>query len=261
MNRTQLRRSLVVRRTDLFFCLCLLSLGIVASERALAKSTPVIFDRPVVVTVTGYNPGTDQSHKVDFDIPVRSDNSFSLVGANYDYGTWMIDDLNVNGNVDPFTSLNYAVTNNDPVNTLLFTVSVTLPIAPTIPATVHGGSTTGSLTDGNLNGATVSTQGGLPFYQGQIDGATVLSFYPDPYSLSIPFGSGNVPAVFAGLPVPNLPSGPALSTIGIINRFTLTPGDHFAGNSFFIIEAVPEPSTLALVGLCLMVLTENRRRR
>jgi hypothetical protein len=69
-----------------------------------------------------------------------------------------------------------------------------------------------------------------------------------------------VPALNPGLPGPTLPSGPALSTIGIINRFTLTPGDTFAGSGFFVVEAVPEPSTLALVAVALSCVPLARRR-
>jgi hypothetical protein len=121
-----------------------------------------------------------------------------------------------------------------------------------------------TLTDANNNGsATVSTAGGLPLYRGQIDGATVLSIYPDPYSLSVAFAgqSINVPALNPGLPGPTLPSGAAASTIGIINQFQLSPGDIFAGNSFFVIELVPEPSTIGLAAAALTATLFVRRRR
>ena len=76
---------------------------------------------------------------------------------------------------------------------LLFSVSVTLPIAPIGPLTLHGGSMGATLTDANNNGSsTVSTAGGLPLYRGQIDGATVLSIYPDPYSLSVAFAGQSI---------------------------------------------------------------------
>ena len=207
--------------------------GCIAAACCLALA-PVSFAGPmtipsgdVVVTVTGVDPATMQGRTVEFMADVNSDGSFALRDQTSEGTNWNLTDLDVSGNVDPFTSLNFAVTNNAAV-TLLFTVSVTLPIVPQLPATLHGGSTGGTLTDSNFNGsATVATSGGIPYYQGQIDGATVLSIYPDPYSLSVAFPGQtvNVPAQNPGLPGPTLPSGPALSTIGIINRFTLTPGD------------------------------------
>jgi hypothetical protein len=218
----------------------------------------------VLVSVTGVNPQTQQGRTAEFRVAVESDGDFALVDAMSPGTNWTLTDLDVSGNVDPFTSLNYAVTNNAAVP-LLFTMSVTLPISPQGPTTLHGGSFGATLTDANNNGsATVSTAGGLPLYRGQIDGATVLSIYPDPYSLSVAFAgqSINVPAMNVGLPGPTLPSGPAASTIGIINQFMLSPGDIFSANSFFVIEAVPEPSTLALAAAAssLALLVARRRR-
>lgn len=217
----------------------------------------------VTVTVTGVNPQTQQGRTARFDVDVQSDGSFQLSDANSPGENWTLNDLDVSGNVDPFTNLNYAVTNNGAA-TLLFTVSVTLPISSQGPTTLHGGSMGATLTDANFNGvATVATSAGVPLYRGQIDGATVLSIYPDPYSQSVAFAgqSVNVPALNPGLPGPTLPSGPATSTIGIINQFTLTAGDTFSGNSFFVVEAVPEPNTLGLAAAAVSALLFARRRR
>jgi hypothetical protein len=259
MTRTQLQRTSL----HTYLCGCL-AVAIVFSLTRCSFAGPMTSGPSVVVTVKGVDAATpDQlGRTAEFKIPVQDDNGrFELSNATSPGTGWSLTDLDVSGNVDPFTSLNYSITNNAAV-TLLFTVSVTLPVVPQGPATVHGGSMGATLTDANFDGsATVATSGGLPLYQGQIDGATVLSIYPDPYSLSVPFAgaSVNVPALNPGLPGPTLPSGPALSTIGIINRFTLSPGDIFAGNSFFIIEAVPEPNTLVLLGLCVFGFAGRRR--
>jgi hypothetical protein len=92
---------------------------------------------------------------------------------------------------------------------------------------------------------------------------TVLDIYPDPAVFTVGFAGGtvNVPALNPGLPGPTLPSGPATSTIGIINRFVLSPGDQFSGNSFFVVIGVPEPSTFALLGIGLLTLGNRRRRK
>jgi hypothetical protein len=263
------RRSVLMTRTQTqrtslraYLCGCLAA-AIVFSLTSGVGATSMGTKSEVLVSVTGTDPDEPTSTRTeDYRVAVKGDNTFSLEAIKPEAQTgWTLTDLRVSGNIDPFASLNYAITNNAGV-TLLFTVSVTVPVSPQGPATVHGGSMGQTLTDANFNGlGAVATSGGLPLYQGQIDGATVLSIYPDPYLLSVPFAgaSVNVPAVNVGLPGPTLPSGPALSTIGIINRFTLTPGDIFSGNSFFVVLPVPEPNTLALLALCVIGFAGGRR--
>jgi len=246
----------------------LLFLGCIAVAASLApahfsSASPMTTPRgDVVITVTGVNPSTSIGRTVEFKATVNPDNTFELRDQSSPGQGWSLTDLDVSGNIDPFTSLNYAITNNAAA-TLLFTVSVTLPISPQGPATVHGGSMGATLTDANFNGsATVATSVGVPLYRGLIDGATVLSIYPDPYLLGVSFAGQSVPVppLNPGLPGPTLASGPALSTIRIINQFTLSPGDIFSGNSFFVVEAVPEPGTLGLLAVSLSIVTLARRR-
>jgi hypothetical protein len=258
MTRTQTQRTSL----RAYLCGCL-AVAIVFSLTCGASATSIGTSSEVLVSVTGTNPANPTSSRTEqYRVVVKEDNTFAFEQKTDARLTgWTLTDIGVSGNIDPFTSLTYSITNNAAA-TLLFTVSVTLPVSPQGPATVHGGSIGATLTDANFNGsATVSTSGGLPLYQGQIDGVTVLSIYPDPYSLTVALagGTANVPALNPGLPGPTLPSGPALSTIGIINRFTLTSGDIFSGNSFFVVLPVPEPSTFALLGLCVMGLAGRRR--
>jgi hypothetical protein len=261
MNSTHVGRNRPASSLLLSGCIAVaasLALGQLSS--ADSTTTP---KGDVVITVTGVDPETMQGRTAEFKATPTSDGAFDLRNQTSPGDLWSLTDLRVSGNVDPFTSLNYAITNNAAV-TLLFTVSVTLPISPQGPATVHGGSMAASLTDANNNGvATVATSGGLPFYSGQIDGATVLSMYPHAFSQSVAFAGQtvNVPALNPGLPGPTLPSGAALSTIGIVNRFTLTAGDILSGNSFFVVEPVPEPATSALVAMSLCFTTLIARRR
>jgi hypothetical protein len=261
MTSTHVKRNRSA--SSLLFSGCI---GVAASLTLAQLSSADSMTTPkgdVVITVTGVNPETMQGRTAEFKATPTSEGTFDLRNQTSPGDLWSLTDLGVSGNVDPFTSLNYAITNNAAV-TLLFTVSVTLPISPQGPATVHGGSMGASLTDSNNNGfATVATSGGIPFYAGQLDGATVLSIYPHAFSQSVAFAGQtvNVPALNPGLPGPTLPSGPALGTIGIINRFTLTAGDMLSGNSFFVVEAVPEPNTLALIAMSLCFTMRLARRR
>jgi hypothetical protein len=266
MIRTQLERvmsSRGMRRTYLAYCL---ALGIVVLFTNIVSAGSVGTSPPgqAIVTVTGVRQDGTNARSEIYRADIKNDNTFSLSHSNPDPqpGVWNLTELSASGNIDPFTNLNWAITNNAAV-TLLFSVSVTLPIAPQGPATLHGGSTGATLNDANFNGmGAVSTFGATPFYQGQIDGVTVLPIYPAPFTHAITFPgqttgfSNNV-----GLPGPTLPSGPALLTIGIINTFTLTPGDSLSGNSFFVIVPVPEPSTIALVTLGVMTWGSWRRKR
>jgi hypothetical protein len=269
MMRTQLdcfMSTRGMRRTYLGCCLALVTLSLslftnIASAGSVGTSPP----QDVTVTVRGWDPtkAPEEGRSETYRIPVQNDNKFDLIRGKIPVQPtgWTLTDLAVVGNIDPFASLNFAVTNNAAI-TLQFSVSVTVPVAPQGPLTLHGGSFAASLVDSNAAGsATVSTATGIPLYQGQIDGATVLSIYPDPYSLTIPFGAGNVPALNPGLPGPTLPSGPATTTIGIINTFRLSPGDSLAGVSFLLVVAVPEPSTMAMVALGVMTFSTWRRRR
>ena len=260
MTRTPLGR--IPESVSLFFVGCI---AVVASlaPAPFTSASPLTTPRgDVVVSITGVKPSTQVGRTVDFKVTVNPDNTFDLRDQSSPGEGWSLTDLDVSGNIDPFTSLNYAITNNAAVP-LLFTVSVTLPVSAQGPATVHGGSMGATLTDANFNGsATVATSVGVPLYRGLIDGATVLSIYPDPYLLSVSFAGQSVPVppLNPGLPGPTLASGPALVTIGIVNQFTLSPGDIFAGNSFFVVQAVPEPGAMTLLVVSLSIVTLACRR-
>ncbi len=150
---------------------------------------------------------------------------------------------------DPFVNGAFSLTNNAAV-TQTFIVSVTLPIIPQGPLTKIGGSVGITLTDSNNNGVASVTDAGNGIYFGQIDGADVLELFDDPYSLSVVFaGQTVVDSDLAGLPGPTILGPAAAATIGIYHRFKLTPGDSVGLTSFFVVEAVPEASSMLLVGI------------
>jgi hypothetical protein len=193
----------------------------------------------------------------------------SAGGDAYDYdglktqeGMWSCD-WNITADADPQINSGLIFTNMTGV-TQLFSITVGLPTVLAGPTT-HGGSFQGGLQD-NLIGdgfiAQIATVPASAWYEGQIDGATVLSFYPDPPGTTItaPFdgGAANIPFASGGLPGVTLPSGAVNSTIGIKHTFTLTPNSTATLTGFFIV--VPEPATLGLLAVGAMVLVRRRRR-
>jgi PEP-CTERM motif len=150
---------------------------------------------------------------------------------------------------DPFVLNNILVTNTSNV-TQLFTAFVGLPT--TFPApNIISGSVRTSVIDGGLDGATVATSG-QPLYQAQIDGATVATLQNHPFTLNAGVGASNTAAATFG-PIPN--NVPVNSNIGIQLRFTLTPGDTAAILSRFDVVAIPEPASVALIGLGLTLIS------
>jgi MYXO-CTERM domain-containing protein len=172
-------------------------------------------------------------------------------------------DFDAIADIDPFINNTVAVTNTSG-STNTYTFIVMLPTIAITGGTVMGASIGGSVTDANFDGSATLGSAGEPIFTGLIDGsaapgATLLN---DPYaSPAVPFagGTSNILATSFGLPGPSFPGPDLLGSIGIQLKFTLTPGDTAAITSFFIVEPVPAPAALALLGLA--GLAGSRRRR
>ena len=228
----------------------------------LPLSTPCFAS--VMVNAQAFNPTSGVLvGSVSYPIDVNSDDTFSLVDASYSdhLGRWDLLDLDVEGDIDPFTSLGFQVQNNMGF-TVNFVLSVSVPISPIPGATVHGGSTGITVTDSNASGAaTVAALAGKSYFSGQIDGSTVLPLFSDPFSVTAtPAGNTNVAGTSLGLPA-TLPSGAALATIGIVAEFSLTAGDRMSSTNFFRVELIPEPASLLLAGFASLGLCSWRRSR
>ncbi len=163
---------------------------------------------------------------------------------------------------DPFIDAVFGFKNNSAF-TQTFVVSVLLPVFPAqIPLTKVGGSVGLTLTDSNFNGFAQVTDAGDGVYFGQNDGVNTLELLDNPFALTVnTAGATSVTSDFAGLPGPSILAPAAASTIGIVHRFRLTPGDSVAFTSFYIVEAVPEASTFVMVGLGLATASFAARRR
>ncbi len=167
---------------------------------------------------------------------------------------------NIDAKADPFVTANITFRNTMPTPQI-YTVIVTQPIfPPVVPSSLIGGSTGGSLTDTNSNGAGfVKTVFGAPLYMGRLDANGVLPIYPDPTAFNITFAGQTVtiPAQNPGLPGPTIPSIAANSSISIMHQFELSPGDSVGFTSYFVV--VPEPAAAILLGLGGLALLRRRR--
>lgn len=158
----------------------------------------------------------------------------------------------VSVDIDPGVSGNWAITNLDPVNTLVFSLIVDAPVLPVAPSSLMFGSSSITVSDANFSGAaTLSTVAVTAMYNGRIDLAPVTpatDLFPAPSTLTAPAGGTNSATSSFGV-FPGSVPGPAVAGfIGIQHVFSLTPGDRATFNSTFHV-VVPEPGTLALVGL------------
>jgi hypothetical protein len=182
--------------------------------------------------------------------------------TNLEYGDgytqFSIDSLSMTIDNDPVVNGTWAVTNTDFANpTQHFTMVFTLPITAIPGPTTSSGSVAGTVSDGDGNGATISTFGGSSFYAAQIDGSTTATLYSDPSSvIAASFGTQSIPGVAFG----PIGTGPALTDIGIVLDFVLTQFDSATFTSEHVVEPVPEPHTGALIGLGLAVLASRRKR-
>jgi len=223
-------------------------LGSIGFELFVGGSSDPVLSHAYVGTST---PGSKDGNALTW-----SDGSWSNTNVSLEWS-------GVEGDLDPFVSGNWAITNTSLV-TQFFTLIVDLPVAPVLPTSLMYGSSSITVSDANASGsATLASVGGSALYDGRIDFAVVApasNLFGPGYSLVAGLLGTNSATQTFGVPLGSIP-GPGVSTaIGIHHFFSLTAGDRATFNSIFSV-VVPEPTPLLLLGVGLAGLVFAGRRK
>ncbi len=180
-------------------------------------------------------------------------------GFATDLSTGVTLNFNLNGDPDPLVSGNVTVEN--PFLPIVdITIQVILPIFPALGlgSEMQGSAAVGLTTD--AGGGSLSTFGGMPLWQGLIDGSPVgnaASLFFAPFALTnSTIGSSSSSGNF-GAPFPVV-GPPVLNSIGIEINFSLTQLDQASITSVF--NVVPAPGVVGLLAVGALGVRRRRRR-
>lgn len=165
-------------------------------------------------------------------------------------------------NSDPFIVGNISVTNTG-TTTREFFLHLILPKGTPASHSRVGGSVTGTVTDRNGNGAVLSSIGDSGLFTAITDfgastRATAGSLLSSTTITAGSFQSSSLGPASFGDPIPSQLHGLVAENIAMQFRFSLTAGDSASFTSIFVVEAVPAPGAVALMGLAGL---RRRRRR
>ena len=155
---------------------------------------------------------------------------------------------------DPTISGNFTLENFS-LATVEVELLVTLPITPSVfaPSSLTGSVAVGMTADDD--GGTLTALPGIAFWQALIDGTAVggaTDLLPSLLLTRPDFGSLEASDGFVQLPGPA-----ALTEIGILVTFSLTPGEQMSFTSVF--NVVPAPGGLVVFALATVVFRRRRR--
>jgi hypothetical protein len=228
-----------------------------ASAGPLPGGAPPVLQLRIESSTTNYDYVAEQQGSLNPD-----GETYSHVGNGNGVEFNVSWDLDVNP--DPFIVGTFNLTNTS-TTTEEFILTITLPTTPFPGPNVMGGYFGAfTYTDANLDSTvTINTVGANPFYQALVDGVVVQSmgsFTLNAFGGPGIFGTASQQAF--GTPIPSDPAPGIASSIGTSLRFELSGGDRVSiPIRFEVTPVVPEPATLALVGLGLGALILRRVRR
>lgn len=143
-----------------------------------------------------------------------------------------------------------------------FTFLITLTVDPMPGETLTGGSVAGSILDSGGDGAELSLKPtGEPLYMSRIDGVDHKALMEAMDAVVVPaYETDTFGPESYGVPIPSLPGPPATSTIEIELNARISGYDTATLQASFVV-VVPEPGTMALLGIGAAVMMLRRRRR
>ncbi|MBM4112423.1 MAG: hypothetical protein FJ253_03465 [Phycisphaerae bacterium] len=152
---------------------------------------------------------------------------------------------------------NFTFTNNSD-STQTYDVWVILTTTPNALPSKIGGSVAGGMTADSDGGTLATIDDETPLWSAYMDAAFQAGLIYDASASAGPFDSASIGSDAFGQPIPDMDAGPLGSSIAVRLQFTLTAGDQASFTSVFVLESVPAPGALALLGLAAVV---GRRRR
>jgi hypothetical protein len=234
------------------------------SIRSVAGVAIAAFATIALATSAEAGQGLTFELSIDGGAPIIFEPAGSDVGGGvFNYQGEQLDpswalSWDLNAKADPFVSGNIVFQNLSILSPVSVSLLITLPVTAVTPSSLIGGSVAGGLTT-DLGGGQITDNGG-PVWEALIDNAVVATLLDDPFAVSV-VGAGSAaigPEAF-GQPIPNMPGPAALTSIGIRLNFVLGASDSASFTSVFVVEAIPGPAGLALLGFAGMI--GGRRRR